>query len=77
MNNNPKTDMDMTLDPPGSIAIVGAGTHGIEAGLYGRFSATTSQFWNVVGSETTCELRAMLIWLFSPTNAFRHSHCPP
>ncbi|MGI9443842.1 MAG: hypothetical protein ACR2N1_15330 [Rubripirellula sp.] len=37
MNNNPKTDMDMTLDPPGSIAIVGAGTHGIEAGLYGRF----------------------------------------
>ena len=37
MNNNPKTDMDMILDPPGSIAIVGAGTHGIEAGLYGRF----------------------------------------
>ena len=37
MNNNAKTDMDMTLDPPGSIAIVGAGTHGIEAGLYGRF----------------------------------------
>ena len=37
MNNNAKTDMEMTLDPPGSIAIVGAGTHGIEAGLYGRF----------------------------------------
>ncbi len=37
MNKNPKTDMDMILDPPGSIAIVGAGTHGIEAGLYGRF----------------------------------------
>lgn len=27
----------MTLDPPGTIAIVGAGTHGLEAGLYGRF----------------------------------------
>ena len=37
MNNPPKPDMDMTLDPPGSIGIVGAGTHGIEAGLYGRF----------------------------------------
>ena len=37
MNHNDKTDMEMTLDPPGSIAIVGAGTHGIEAGLYGRF----------------------------------------
>ena len=27
----------MTLDPPGSIAVVGAGVLGLEAGLYGRF----------------------------------------
>ena len=26
-----------TLDPPGSIAVVGAGALGIEAALYGRF----------------------------------------
>ncbi|EMI22110.1 Pyridine nucleotide-disulfide oxidoreductase, NAD-binding region domain protein [Rhodopirellula maiorica SM1] len=26
-----------TLDPPGSIAIVGAGPLGVEAALYGRF----------------------------------------
>jgi len=37
MNDSPNTDRELTLDPPGSIAIVGAGTHGIEAGLYGRF----------------------------------------
>ena len=37
MNNSSNTAGDMTLDPPGSIAIVGAGTHGIETGLYGRF----------------------------------------
>lgn len=37
MNNTPQTDMDTTLDPPGTVAIVGAGTHGLEAGLYGRF----------------------------------------
>lgn len=28
---------DMTLDPPGTIAVVGAGPLGIEAALYGRF----------------------------------------
>ena len=28
---------DMTLDPPGSIAVVGAGPLGIEAALYGRY----------------------------------------
>ena len=28
---------EMTLDPPGSIAVVGAGPLGIEAALYGRF----------------------------------------
>ncbi len=28
---------DLTLDPPGSIAIIGAGPLGIEAALYGRF----------------------------------------
>ncbi len=37
MNNTPQTSMNMTLDPPGTVAIVGAGTHGLEAGLYGRF----------------------------------------
>ena len=28
---------EMTLDPPGSIAVIGAGPLGIEAALYGRF----------------------------------------
>ena len=43
MNNSSNTnrssniEKELTLDPPGSIAIVGAGTHGLEAGLYGRF----------------------------------------
>lgn len=31
------TDHAMTLDPPGTIAVVGAGPLGIEAALYGRF----------------------------------------
>ncbi len=31
------TDSEMTLDPPGTIAVVGAGVLGIEAALYGRF----------------------------------------
>lgn len=30
-------DDEMTLDPPGSIAVVGAGALGLEAALYGRF----------------------------------------
>lgn len=30
-------DQGMTLDPPGSIAVVGAGALGVEAALYGRF----------------------------------------
>lgn len=30
-------DQAMTLDPPGSIAVVGAGAVGVEAALYGRF----------------------------------------
>ena len=30
-------DLSMTLDPPGTIAVVGAGPLGIEAALYGRF----------------------------------------
>jgi len=37
MNDSANDNPQLTLDPPGSIAIVGAGTHGIEAGLYGRF----------------------------------------
>ena len=37
MNTSNDSNGDFTLDPPGSIAIVGAGTHGIEAGIYGRF----------------------------------------
>ena len=37
MNDSSNTDSELTLDPPGSIVIVGAGTHGIEAGIYGRF----------------------------------------
>ncbi len=36
MNANEQDD-SLTLDPPGSIAIVGAGPLGIEAALYGRF----------------------------------------
>ena len=36
--NDPMDDHDpITLDPPGSIAVVGAGVLGIEAALYGRF----------------------------------------
>lgn len=34
---DPFDDDAMTLDPPGSIAVVGAGPLGIEAALYGRF----------------------------------------
>ena len=36
---NPPHDLDdpATLDPPGKIAVVGAGPLGIEAALYGRF----------------------------------------
>ncbi len=34
---DPIADDGMTLDPPGSIAVVGAGPLGIEAALYGRF----------------------------------------
>jgi hypothetical protein len=34
---DPIDDDAMTLDPPGSIAVVGAGPLGIEAALYGRF----------------------------------------
>lgn len=30
-------DESMTLDPPGSIAVIGAGPLGVEAALYGRF----------------------------------------
>jgi hypothetical protein len=40
MNNSSDSiddDVSMTLDPPGSIAVVGAGVLGIEAALYGRF----------------------------------------
>jgi len=39
MNNStdPMDDVETTLDPPGSIAVVGAGAIGIEAALYGRF----------------------------------------
>ena len=34
---DPHDDDAMTLDPPGSIAVIGAGPLGIEAALYGRF----------------------------------------
>ncbi|MDB4339141.1 FAD-dependent oxidoreductase [bacterium] len=37
MNENPIHDGPFTLDPPGTIAVVGAGPLGIEASLYGRF----------------------------------------
>jgi hypothetical protein len=41
MNDNAMNDMtfenEMTLDPPGRIAVVGAGPLGLEAALYGRF----------------------------------------
>ncbi|MGI9474665.1 MAG: hypothetical protein ACR2NZ_24245 [Rubripirellula sp.] len=37
MNQPEPPDAEMTLDPPGSIAIVGAGPLGLEAALYGRF----------------------------------------
>jgi len=30
-------DDSLTLDPPGAIAVVGAGPLGIEAALYGRY----------------------------------------
>jgi hypothetical protein len=35
--NDDDDDQGMTLDPPGSIAVVGSGVIGIEAALYGRF----------------------------------------
>ena len=37
MNDGLHPSEEMTLDPPGSIAVVGAGALGIEAGLYGRY----------------------------------------
>ena len=37
MTNAPEFSDDATLDPPGSIAVIGAGPLGIEAALYGRF----------------------------------------
>lgn len=38
MNQSNQSDDDLpTLDPPGTIAVVGAGPLGIEAALYGRF----------------------------------------
>lgn len=37
MSQSDANENEMTLDPPGSIAIVGAGALGLEAGLYGRF----------------------------------------
>jgi hypothetical protein len=37
MNPASESDFEMTLDPPGRIAIIGAGPLGIEAALYGRF----------------------------------------
>ncbi len=37
MNSADDTNYDLTLDPPGRIAVVGAGPLGIEAALYGRF----------------------------------------
>ncbi|MEM6473447.1 MAG: hypothetical protein AAF802_28065 [Planctomycetota bacterium] len=33
----PDNDQSATLDPPGTIAVIGAGPLGIEAALYGRF----------------------------------------
>ena len=37
MNDINEPDFEMTLDPPGRIAVIGAGPLGIEAALYGRF----------------------------------------
>ena len=37
MSVNPIEHDEMTLDPPGSIAVVGAGPLGLESALYGRF----------------------------------------
>lgn len=40
MNQEPMMnddDFEMTLDPPGRIAVIGAGVLGLEAALYGRF----------------------------------------
>jgi hypothetical protein len=36
-DNHERSDESATLDPPGSIAVVGAGPLGIEAALYGRY----------------------------------------
>ena len=65
MNNSSNTDGDMTLDPPGSIAIVGAGTHGIEAGLYGRFLGydVTILERGEIGNNMRSEISADLVVL--------------
>lgn len=49
------TDQTATLDPPGSIAVVGAGPLGIEAALYGRYlgyDVTLLEAVAVAGSMT-------------------------
>lgn len=46
---------DMTLDPPGSIAVIGAGPMGIEAALYGRFLG-----YNIAIYEAAEEIAASL-----------------
>lgn len=75
MNNPPKPDMDMTLDPPGSIGIVGAGTHGIEAGLYGRFlgyDVTVLERGSIGNNMLNDSDADLVVYLI---NAFRPSHC--
>lgn len=52
-DKHPADDDPCTLDPPGTISIVGAGLLGIEAGLYGRFLGYDVQILEMdcVGSE--------------------------
>lgn len=51
MNTPDSFPSDLTLDPPGSIAVVGATAQGIETALYGRFLGFTVTLIEAVGIE--------------------------
>ena len=50
-------DQPMTLEPPGSIAVVGAGPLGVEAALYGRFLGYDVQLIEAAGIGNSMEAR--------------------
>ena len=50
-------DESLTLDPPGSIAVIGAGPLGLEAALYGRFLGYSVTIIEAVGVGSSLESR--------------------